>query len=332
MEPNTKEIEVANLAASSKVAEDDENDLSFLNEEPEPEPEPAKQEATSKTAEPPPVAPVQPTKHEHPRYLAEMARRLGATEELLASTPTDQLGAMVEGAMSQITQQTRQQPAPVKETPKVEVDPDEAEIKYLEEEVGVDPKVAAFLRKQNAKLKTLETQKLAEVEKLVKETQEREQRREKQAREQFFDATRDSMPEEFRPIFGKSGEATQTQHTRYVNALIAANLDVNNDTPAVMRRKINEAAKMLYGDFIKPIEKAVVPEPPPAEKPKPKPPGKHMTTQEWDNAVVGKPLAQKRPPTRGEKAQREAVANFFREHNLPVNGVAEDEMFDGIPE
>ena len=99
---DTKDIEVANLAKQ-------EDEFAFLNGDVK-DAEPTEPEETPvETPEEKPVEkPTEPTKIQHPRYLVEIARRLGASDDQIANIPTDQLGSMIEGHMAQIQASARQ--------------------------------------------------------------------------------------------------------------------------------------------------------------------------------------------------------------------------------
>ena len=322
MTSDTKDIEVANLAKQ-------EDEFAFLNGDAKAAEPTEPEETPVETPDEKPVEkPTEPTKIQHPRYLVEIARRLGASDEQIANIPSDQLGSMIEGHMAQIQASARQpEPAPAKKA-EPEEDPDEADIAYLEKEVGVDPKVAALLRRQSKRVKELEGKKLAEAEAKIRELEELDRRRAEQQRAEFFDSTRDSLPEEFRTVFGKSGEQNQKQQGRYIATIMQAGIDPEKDSPTVMRRKIREAAVEMWGEFVGKTPEKTEKQATKKEEEAPKKNG--ISKEDWDAAVLGRPTATKPKKTKGEEAAKEVAREWYRERGIPFRPAQEDE-FDGVP-
>lgn len=319
---DTKDIEVANLAKQ-------EDEFAFLNGDVKAAEPTEPEETPVETPEEKPVEkPTEPTKIQHPRYLVEIARRLGASDDQIANIPTDQLGSMIEGHLSQIQASARQpEPATAKQA-EPEEDPDEADIAYLEKEVGVDPKVAALLRRQSKRVKELEGKKLAEAEAKIRQLEERDRIRAEQQRNEFFDSTRDSLPDEFREVFGKSGEHTEEDHERYLATLVRSGINPEKDTPAVMRRKIKDTAQKMWGKFLS--KKAEKVEKQPAKKEEEAPKKNGISKEDWDAAVLGRPTATKPKKTKGEEAAKEVAREWYRERGIPFRP-AQDDEFDGVP-
>lgn len=359
MGTDPKTIEVANLAAANlpetpsaptptpppeKPFQELEDKLAEYNAlagsdvpegfEEEPKETPAPPVAPPKA--PSPKAPVATTPTPtlaHPPSLINAARNLGIDERHLVP------GAVSTEALTDFVVQMRLKDAVLETHPRTNPPPpapapkeedDEATINYLEKEVGADPKLTAFLRKQNEKIKLLEG-----TQQEVKSMQERDAKRQQASIAEALDEATEKLGPDFAKFLGKGQISTLVdpdEKAARVAVYLAAGIDEKNDTPYVAGQKYMKAARSVYKKALQSVPAGAGEYSAPVSTPVPAPPeqsGKEpvrLTKEEWEKAALAKPNGK--APTKRAEALRRAMQSYIRE----TTGVGEADELEGVPD
>lgn len=310
----------------------------------EPEPEPVEAVTPETPAEVP--AEVQgrdpKTGHfttKHPAYLREAAADFGFSEEDIAGYSTDQLGAVVvrmqrrlakeQQDLSRIAGETARRPALATPEPTPKPEDDLLDLGTDEEgkpysEADVSGPLLRVLKRQAAKIQELEGS--------TKSISEREQARSLNTSRALLDEAFEALGEGDHPLLGKGGISelgADSAEGKRRNAIVReAQIDLNNDTPRQIAKKIKAARDVLYpaapaapaGDGYD-IEK-------PANgktngKPKPR-----ITPEEFAASAVAKPTQRKANDL--PLGEERAIAAIRAKYE--TNESSNDEDLNGLPD
>lgn len=277
----------------------------------------------------------------HPAYLREAAADFGFSEEDIAGYSTDQLGAVVvrmqrrlakeQQDLSRIAGETARRPAPAPEpAPKPEDDlldlgTDEAGKPYTEADVSGP--LLRVLKKQADELK-----KLRGTAGKIDELAQREQARSLNTSRALLDEAFEALGEGDHPLLGKGGISelgADSAEGKRRNAIVReAQIDLNNDTPRQIAKKIKAARDVLYpaapaapaGDGYE-IEGV---KPKPANgKPKPR-----ISPEEFAASAVAKPTQRKANDL--PLGEERAIAAIRAKYE--TNESSNDEDLNGLPD
>lgn len=291
---------------------------------PELEPEPDTGAAPVPAVQAAPVIPApapepKPAVLGHPLVVLNAARDLGIDEAHLAP------GAVATPALIDIIVKMQQFQAARAEAPKQTAPAeDDADWKYLEEDVGFDKKALAILKKQADEIKQLKSR--PDPEEMVRRALA--QRDTVTAGNSAVDSAITSLGPKFEKVLGKGPLhelVDGPEKSVRLRLFASANIDFAKDSPAVIKQKYIAAANEIYG----PLLADPAPEAPKAAAPAPAPGAKRFTQEDWDRAALSKPTAAKAKKSKGEQAAVEHIQEIFREHNY--NGYGQEQM-DGLPD
>jgi hypothetical protein len=211
-------------------------------------------------------------------------------------------------------------------------DEDAEYIKYLEEQVAagvLEPKAVAFQKRRIEREKQI-------LESTVKAQQAELTRRQHEVIETLDDVIEDlARPDLYGKgagldLIAKNGD-DEGVATR--NALAAAaGVDLEKDSPAVMRRKLKAAHKLLYGRVPAKSKEAEEPEAEPTAYPTLRPSNgvkPRIRPEDLEGMATVPPTARARKPVKGKAAAYKAVAEQMREGSPAESDYWEE---DGLPE
>ncbi len=313
------------------------NEHPLDTKEPEPPPTP-KAKPTKPTPQPepeqepaPPSAAIAPLPH--PQDLIDAALNLGIDERHLVPGAVS-TQALLDWVVSERLRDSlaANRPIPTQNEKAAPVVDEDAEALGLLEESGTDPKIIAFLRRQNERVKKAEA-----VEGTVKQLNERDSARETASNNDIIDAAIEGLGADFEPFLGKGGFVDLVpgsfEHSVRMSIAGTAGIDWAKDSPRTKQRKYTERARAMLKDKVKsaptPAAPAAPAEPSYADASAPSKASPAPTsTEEWNNAALGKPGGK--PQSKQELAHRRVLHDAMREMGMDVREDA-PEQFNGVP-
>lgn len=288
------------------------------------------------------------SKSKHPAGLVRRALRFGAAQAAIDAASTDELDDWVERTEIEVEREreqaqrarstdeaidrTRTRPA-AKAEPAVEED----ELGLGELEKELDPRVVKFLKAQTERLKAAEGE--------LKQATEREKVRQQRTTEELYDAAFAGLDKKYQKVFGdgdgREMPGTSKELRRRIAVLKESGIDVQNDSPASMRRKISKAAEELYGEILgqaaaepKEDDAGAYSGVKPSQELTRKSKGNgtpRITKEQWDDGGLATPTHRASKEPKGRDRAIRAVAAQMKER-----GLTEDDMSgfeeDGLPE
>lgn len=287
--------------------------------------EAAEPPAPAAVVESPAVQSAQPTASTHPKDLIAAARNLGIDERYLAPGEVSTLALtdwVVRERLKDQALANRQVPSQMEKI--APVDEDAATLEYLEKEVMVDPKLVEYMRRQAEEIKRLKG-----ITGDVEQIRQRDVARETATNNEIIDSAIESLGPDFELYLGKGAlaEIGPDSPDAMMRLKIArqAGIDWQKDSAKTKQQKFISAAKEFLKDKIRqapPATPAASYEDPPKNGKKP------PTTQEWDNASLGRPAGK--ASTKGQKASRQALHDAMRELGITDFDGRQEEL-EGVP-
>lgn len=281
--------------------------------------------------------PAEPVKPQHTKLAVRMAKSFGLNDEAVNGMSSDELDEWIQEENLRREGERRIQQAqarvdgfgqPKAQIPVAPAPEPEEDYSDLDPRIGALPKTVKELKAE-----------LAELKKFREESEKRETQRTENAFADRIDDVFDSLPAEWRDIFGEGSARDMVGTPEQINRATAFAIAVQGlkEMPgkAVLKQRILAAAKQQFGKFIKapaPAATEQPPEPTGYEMPsqladRPRDTAGRFTAEQWSAASVLSPTARKAPELPpGRERMAQALAARLKDRQPVMNGtIAHDD-------